>query len=50
MSPNDSGLAPFVYAVGRVEPRFPNLVAEKEFAKATGRTETAGEVPLYVAT
>ncbi len=33
----------FVYAIGRVEARFPNLAAEKEFAQATGRTETAGK-------
>ena len=31
-----------VYAVGRVEPRFPTLAVEKEFAQATGRLETAG--------
>ncbi|MEU9086949.1 hypothetical protein [Streptomyces sp. NPDC048357] len=35
------GLPPFVYAVGRIEPRFPTLGAEKEFAQATGRAETA---------
>jgi hypothetical protein len=32
----------FVYAVGRIEPRFPSLAVEKEFAQATGRAETAG--------
>jgi PatG Domain len=32
----------FVYAIGRIEPRFPSLSAEKEFAQATGRAETAG--------
>jgi hypothetical protein len=32
-----------VYAIGRVEARFPNLAAEKEFAQATGRTDTAGK-------
>ena len=31
-----------VYAVGRVEPRFPTLAVEREFAQATGRLETAG--------
>jgi len=31
-----------VYALGRVEPRFPRLGVEKEFAQATGRAETAG--------
>lgn len=33
----------FVYAIGRVEARFPNLAAEKEFAQATGRSDTAGK-------
>jgi hypothetical protein len=32
----------YVYAVGRIEPRFPTLSAEMEFAQATGRTETIG--------
>ena len=32
----------YVYAIGRIEPRFPTLSAEKEFAQATGRAETAG--------
>jgi hypothetical protein len=32
----------YVYALGRVEPRFPRLAVEKEFAQATGRSETAG--------
>jgi hypothetical protein len=32
----------YVYALGRVEPRFPRLALEKEFAQATGRTETTG--------
>jgi PatG Domain len=33
----------YVYAIGRVEGRFPNLAVEKEFAQATGRTDTAGK-------
>ena len=40
---NDGTAASFVYAIGRVEARFPNLAAEKEFAQATGRTDTAGK-------
>jgi PatG Domain len=32
----------YVYAIGKVEPRFPSLSVEKEFAQITGRTETAG--------
>jgi PatG Domain len=32
----------FVYALGRVEPRFPTLGVEKEFAQATGRSGTLG--------
>ncbi len=39
-----AGAAPpsYVYALGRVEPRFPRLGVEKEFAQATGRAATAG--------
>lgn len=33
----------YVYALGRIEARFPNLAIEKEFAQATGRAETAGK-------
>ena len=43
MSPDGPGCASYVYAIGRVEARFPNLAAEKEFAQATGRTDTAGK-------
>jgi hypothetical protein len=32
----------YVYAIGRVEARFPNLAAEKEFAQASGRADTVG--------
>lgn len=31
----------YVYALGRIEPRFPSLSVEKEFAQAAGRAETA---------
>jgi len=31
----------YVYALGKIEPRFPRLSVEKEFAQATGRAETA---------
>jgi len=37
------GAVSYVYAIGRVEARFPNLAAEKEFAQATGRADTAGK-------
>jgi hypothetical protein len=43
MSPNAAGVPAYVYTIGRVEARFPNLAAEKEFAQATGRTDTAGK-------
>jgi PatG Domain len=33
----------FVYAIGRIEARFPRLSAEKEFAQATGRADTNGK-------
>jgi len=32
----------YVYALGRVEARYPNLSVEKEFAQAAGRAETVG--------
>jgi len=38
---NDQGSS-YVYALGRVEARFPSLAVEKEFAQATGRADTAG--------
>jgi hypothetical protein len=41
-SPPGTGIVNFVYALGRIEPRFPRLAVEKEFAQATGRAETAG--------
>jgi hypothetical protein len=34
--------APYVYALGRIEPRFPSVAVEKEFVQVTGRGETAG--------
>lgn len=37
-----------VYAIGRVEMRFPDLSAEKEFAQAVGRAETAGHTDRQV--
>ena len=40
----DGAMAPpsYVYALGKIEPRFPSLSVEKEMAQATGRAETAG--------
>jgi hypothetical protein len=32
----------YIFALGRVETRFPSLAVEKEFAQVTGRSETAG--------
>jgi hypothetical protein len=32
----------YVYAIGRIEARFPRISVEKEFAQATGRSDTAG--------
>ena len=32
--------ASYVYSLGKIEPRFPRLSVEKEFAQATGRAET----------
>lgn len=36
------GTGAYVYALGRIEPRFPSLGAEKEFAQAAGRADTGG--------
>jgi len=33
----------YVYALGRIEARFPSPAVEKEFAQATGRSEAAGK-------
>jgi hypothetical protein len=32
----------YIYAIGRVDVRFPSLAVEKEFAQAAGREDTAG--------
>ena len=32
----------YVYALGQIQPRFPSLAVEKEFAQVTGRSETQG--------
>jgi hypothetical protein len=37
-----TGTTSFVYALGRIEARCPNLACEKEFAQATGRADAAG--------
>lgn len=44
---NPSGTVPmnhnlYVYAIGRIQPRFPNQSVEKEFVQATGRADTKG--------
>jgi hypothetical protein len=36
------GTPRYIYAIGRIEARFPRPSVEKEFAQATGRAETAG--------
>ena len=38
---DDPGARPtsYVYALGRIEARFPTLAVEKEFAQASGRTD-----------
>jgi hypothetical protein len=43
ITPGASAQPTYVYALGRIEARFPNLAAEKEFAQATGRADTAGK-------
>lgn len=39
---NDLVAPSYVFAIGRVEMRFPSLAVEKEFAQATGRANTKG--------
>ena len=39
---NGTGTTSFVYVLGRIEARCPNLACEKEFAQATGRADAAG--------
>ncbi len=41
-SPNGSAEPSYVFAIGKVEMRFPTLGIEKEFAQATGRADTKG--------
>jgi hypothetical protein len=40
--PTDASPPSYVYAIGRIEPRFPRPSVEKEFAQATGRSDMAG--------
>lgn len=39
--PESSGVV-FVYAIGRIDPRFPTLAVEKEFAQVAGQTDASG--------
>jgi hypothetical protein len=39
---NSITISAYVYALGRIEPRFPRLSIEKEYAQATARAETVG--------
>ena len=38
-----AGPPSYVYALGRIQVRFPNLAVEKEFVQSAGRTDTAGK-------
>jgi len=43
LAANGAAASPsYVYAMGRIEPRFPKISVEKEFAQALGRDKTAG--------
>lgn len=42
ISRTDGATYSYVYALGRITPRFPSLAVEKEFAQATGRADTTG--------
>ena len=41
--PPGSQARSYVYALGRIEPRFPSPAVEKEFAQAAGRADTQGK-------
>ena len=43
-APEAAGAPPrsFIYALGRVQPRFPRLAVEKEFVQVAGRSDNAG--------
>jgi PatG Domain len=43
MEGNPSVNPSYIYAIGRIQARFPDPSIEKEFRQATGRTETAGQ-------
>jgi hypothetical protein len=43
MANNGAGAAVYIYALGKVEVRFPSLATEKEFMQATGRADTKGQ-------
>jgi len=46
VSPDDTAGAAspsYIYALGRIEPRFPSPAVEKEFAQATARADTKGK-------
>jgi PatG C-terminal len=42
LPPTASPSPQYVYALGHIEPRFPSLAVEKEFAQATGSADAAG--------
>jgi len=42
MNGNGAVTPSYIFAIGRVEMRFPTVAVEKEFAQASGRTETRG--------
>jgi len=42
-SDNGQAAAQYVYAIGKMEARFPNLAAEKEFAQAAGRADNSSK-------
>jgi hypothetical protein len=50
-SPNESMAAQrsaYVYALGRVQPRFPSISIEKEFSQAVARSDTSGQTDRQV--
>jgi hypothetical protein len=42
-SPNGGATVSYIYAIGRIDPRFPTLAVEKEFMQAAGRIDNSGK-------
>ena len=46
--PEPAPLPTYVYAIGRIEPRFPNLSVEREYAQVVARLDTTGQTDAQI--